>query len=200
MGAAYTKSNARQDKFSSVSTAPASAKMKVDMAARVLLLLALAAALAFPQSKYTGPRPPKPDIPYLLQADRLIETEAVDAKEETKKDDTIYSVPGAASSAKTPLAEPAFLFEAKNVQPDRLQLYKLESKNGRREILMKRKRPQRPVHLSISVSHPISIASKPTSTWRTENTPSARPTRTRCSAFPSIEVRRSPQTSTIQIL
>lgn len=119
------------------------------MAARVLLLLALAAALAFPQSKYTGPRPPKPDIPYLLQADRLIETEAVDAKEETKKDDTIYSVPGAASSAKTPLAEPAFLFEAKNVQPDRLQLYKLESKNGRREILMKRKRPQRPVHLSI---------------------------------------------------
>ena len=31
--------------------------------------------------KYTGPKPPKADVPYLLHADTLIETEAVEARE-----------------------------------------------------------------------------------------------------------------------
>ncbi len=102
--------------------------------------LLLAAALAMPAQKYTGPRPSKPDVPYLLHADNLVVTEATQAKEEARKDDILYVVSGAASPAKTPLASPILLMQAEKVQPERLQLFKLESKNGQREILFSRKK------------------------------------------------------------
>src|ERR1039458_4935950 len=51
-----------------------------------ILWLGLAAAFAAAAQKYDGPRPPKPDVPYLKHADTLIPTEAVMAKEEKKKD------------------------------------------------------------------------------------------------------------------
>ena len=38
-------------------------------------------------------------------------------------------------SALKTFAAPIFLLQAEKLVPDRLQLYKLESKNGRREIL-----------------------------------------------------------------
>ena len=59
--------------------------------------------------KYSGPRPAKPDLPYMVHADNLVETEVSEAKEEKRKDDLAYIVAGASSSAKTPLAAPAFL-------------------------------------------------------------------------------------------
>src|SRR3954447_1549459 len=59
--------------------------------------------------KYTGPKPDKVDIPYLVHADTLIETEAVEAREETRKDATVATIPGASAKAKTPLAEPIFI-------------------------------------------------------------------------------------------
>ena len=34
--------------------------------------------------------------------------------------------------------------------PDRLQLYKLDSKNGRREILFNHKKPPRPIRVSVT--------------------------------------------------
>ena len=108
---------------------------------RRTILLLLAAGAAFAQ-RYEGPRPPKPDVPYIKHADTLIATEAAQAKEEKRKDDTLYIIEGANSSAKTPLAEPIFLFISEKVVPDKLQLYKLDSKNGHREILFtKRKGP-----------------------------------------------------------
>ena len=110
------------------------------MTLRVLCLLAGAALLLPAQSKYTGPRPPKPDLPYLLHADNLVPTEAAEAKEESRKDDILYVIAGANSSAKTPLASPILLIQAAKLQPDRLQLFKLESKNGQREILFSRKK------------------------------------------------------------
>ena len=58
---------------------------------------------------YTGPRPPKPDVLYLVHASNLVPTEVTEAQQEGKKDDTTFSVAGAASSARTPLAEPIFL-------------------------------------------------------------------------------------------
>ncbi len=113
-------------------------------------MLALAVALALAQSNnYSGPRPPKPDVPFLLHATNLVETEATEAKEESRKNETLYAISGASSTAKTPLAEPIFLFESKKIPPEKLQMYKLESKNGRREILMRAKKPQRPIHVSI---------------------------------------------------
>lgn len=105
------------------------------------------------QNKYTGPRPPKPDVPYLLHATNLLETEASEASEEKRKDDTAYVVSGTASPARTPLAEPIFLIEAKKLVPEKLQLYKLEAKNGKREVVFpppnKRKKDgARPIHMS----------------------------------------------------
>ena len=84
--------------------------------------------------KYSGPRPAKPDVAYLVHADNLVETEITEAKEEKRKDDIAYIIAGASSSAKTPLAGPKFIFQADKLAADKLQLYRFEVKNGRREV------------------------------------------------------------------
>ena len=114
------------------------------------LLLCAAAALA--QRDYAGPRPPKPDVPYLMHADNLVETELAMAKEDKRKEETIYSVAGASSPAKTPLAEPIFLFQSEKIQPEALELYKLEVKGGNRQVAVseKKKKSARPLRLSVS--------------------------------------------------
>lgn len=119
---------------------------------RFVLFAVCTAGLALAQ-KYTGPRPPKPDLPYLLHASNLVATEPGEAKEEKRKDDTVYAVAGVSSAAKTPLAEPIFLIQAQKLVPEKLQLYKLEVKNGRREILFpakKRKDGPRPLYMSVT--------------------------------------------------
>jgi len=107
-----------------------------------------------PAQKYTGPRPAKPDVPYLLHASNLVETEAASANEEKRKDDTAYVVNGETSTARTPLPEPIFLFESKAVSPDKLQLYKLTARNGKREVVFppvnkRRKDASEPIHLTV---------------------------------------------------
>jgi hypothetical protein len=89
--------------------------------------------------KYTGPRPPKPDVPFVIHADNLVETEAAEAKEEKRKDDMAYVVAGAESSAKTPLAGPIFIFQADKLSAEKLQLYRFEVKNGHREVFFSKK-------------------------------------------------------------
>ena len=74
-----------------------------------ILLLSVLGLAAMQQ--YTGPRPPKPDIPYLLHANNLIETEAAEAKEQPRKDDILYVIAGANSAARTPLASPVLLLQ-----------------------------------------------------------------------------------------
>ena len=110
--------------------------------------LALLSAGVFAQDKkYSGPTPSKPDIPCLLHADNLVETESGEAKEEKRKDATAYVTPGAASPARTPMAEPILLLLAEKLQPQRLSLYRLEVKGGSREILFPlpgKKKPQPP--------------------------------------------------------
>ena len=102
-------------------------------------LLLGAAALA--QHKYAGPHPPKPDLPYLVHADNLVPTEAGEAREQKgKKEEITYIVAGANSAARTPLASPIFLLETQQLAADKLQLYKLESKNGQRQILISKKK------------------------------------------------------------
>jgi hypothetical protein len=101
---------------------------------------------------YTGPRPPKADVLYLVHASNLVPTEATEAQQEGKKDDTTFSVSGAASSARTPLAEPIFLLRSEKIRPDSLELYRFEVKNGRRQLTLSRKRSDKsgPFHLSIT--------------------------------------------------
>ncbi len=115
-----------------------------------ILWLSLAAVFAAAAQKYDGPRPPKPDLPYLKHAANLIPTEAVVAKEEKKKDDTIYVIDGANSSTKTPLAAPIFLMQADKLAPDKLALYKLEIKDGRREISFPAKKPPQAIRIVVT--------------------------------------------------
>ena len=118
------------------------------MRSPVLLCLCALAALA--QPKYSGPRPPKPDIPYLLHAENLVATEVSEAKENQRKDDILYTIPGASSPAKTPLSSPILLMATEKLDPAKLQLYKLESRNGQREVLFRKKKPARPLRVDVT--------------------------------------------------
>ena len=100
--------------------------------------VAVASRTGAAADSYNGPVPPKKDVPYLLHADNLVETEVVNASESSQKKDVTFSVPGTTSPAKTPLAEPIFLFASDRISPDSLSLYQFEVKNGRREIKIPR--------------------------------------------------------------
>ena len=118
-----------------------------------ILVLASAMAAALTAQKYDGPRPPKPDVPYMLHASNLVSTDVDEAKEDKRKDGTAYITPGASAKAKTPLAEPIFLFETKSIPPERLSLYRLDVKGGSREVfffdnLKKRKDSAKSLRLS----------------------------------------------------
>lgn len=90
--------------------------------------------------KYSGPVPEKADVPYLLHADNLVETEVSEAREEKRRDETVYRVPGASSPARTPLAEPIFLLRSEKTNPESLELYRMEIKGGNREVVFQEKR------------------------------------------------------------
>jgi hypothetical protein len=112
------------------------------------LLFACGAVLGF-AADYTGPRPPKPDMLYLVHADNLIPTEAGDAKEEPKNAYN-YTIDGAASPARTPLAEPIFIMQSDKITPDSLELYKLEVKGGHRELSIGHGRNSKALHLAVT--------------------------------------------------
>ncbi len=101
--------------------------------------------------KYTGPKPSKTDIPYLMHADTLVETDAAEAREETRKDATVAVVPGPAATAKTPLAEPIFIIRTDKISAERLSAFKMEVKNGNREVVVTQKKGRnagKPIYLN----------------------------------------------------
>ena len=116
------------------------------------LAILLLAGLALSADDYTGPRPPKPDVLYLVHGSNLVPTEVAEAQQEGKKDESTFSVPGAASSARTPLAEPIFLLRTEKIRADALELYRFDVKNGRRQLTLSRKRSDKsgPFHLAIT--------------------------------------------------
>lgn len=105
--------------------------------AHLSFLLVLLAALAGAQNL---PDPPKKDTPYLIHATSLLETETNQATEAADKDEQIFWVPGAASSARTPLGFPEFLFAQQQVDAHSLRLYAFQPVNGRREVLIRKKK------------------------------------------------------------
>jgi len=117
---------------------------------RRILLALLAAAFAAHAQKYDGPRPPKADLPYLKHASELVPTEAGEAKEEKQKGDVAYIVAGAASSAKTPLASPIFIYKSDKLSPEKFGLYKLDVKSGHREIVFGPKKQPKPIRIEVS--------------------------------------------------
>jgi hypothetical protein len=102
--------------------------------------------------KYTGPVPPKPDIPYLLHASSLVETEVAQAQQGRKTDQ--YTISGASSPARTPLAEPIFIIDARQIQPETFELYRLDVKGGNREVSLSNNRRR-------GGSHALHLAVKP---------------------------------------
>ena len=116
---------------------------------RLSLSLVLTAAACFAQ-KYAGPRPPKPDVVYLVHADNLVPTESAEARQEKQT----FIVAGAASPARTPMAEPIFIIEADRIQPQSLELYKMDVKGGKREVTIVQRRTRGgPKPLRLSVTH-----------------------------------------------
>ena len=102
---------------------------------------------------YSGPRPSKTDIPFLLHADNLIPTETGEAREEKRKNETVATVAGATSPVRTPLAEPIFLLESTKTDPGQLELWKLEVKDGNRQLVIPdkpKKNSPRPLRLVLT--------------------------------------------------
>jgi hypothetical protein len=119
------------------------------MRCKIALAFLIAGCLAAAE-KYTGPVPPKPDIPYLLHASALVETEVANANQGKKSDQ--YIISGASSPARTPLAEPIFIIDAQKIQPDTFELYRLDVKGGNREVSLNggsRRHGSRALHLSV---------------------------------------------------
>jgi hypothetical protein len=122
-----------------------------------LLCTAMAAMATASAQKYTGPAPPKPDLPYIQHAANLIATEAAEPKEQKGKDDTVYTIDGENSSSKTPLALPIFLIKADKLNPASLQMYRLESKDGHRELTASAKKTAEPIHVQVTRLGPDNI-------------------------------------------
>lgn len=120
------------------------------MLGRIAPLLIAAACAAFGQASYDGPRPPKPDIPYLKHASNLVPTEPGEAKEQKQKNDTLYVVEGAASKVETPLASPIFIFQSDKISPEKFGLYKFDVKGGHREILFGPKKQPKAIRLDLT--------------------------------------------------
>jgi hypothetical protein len=120
---------------------------------KTLFLFGLAAVWLGGAEKYQGPVPPKPDIPYLLHASNLVETETGQARQDNRKNEATFTVSGASSPARTPLAEPIFVIDARNLSPERIELYRLDVKGGNREVSMsqgRRRGGSRAVHLVVT--------------------------------------------------
>jgi hypothetical protein len=123
------------------------------MGARILCLLLLFVGWLLADGKYDGPVPPKADVPYLLQAKKLVEIEIGQAREEHRKDETVYVIPGATSPARTPLPEPIFIIDSRKLEPQRIELFLLEVKDGNREVSLPNKAGKgsaQPLHLRVT--------------------------------------------------
>lgn len=124
----------------------------VTFTATLLIALALPAAA---QKKYTGPRPPKPDVPFLQHGRQLIEVEKGEAREAQGKGEVNYSVQGANSPTRTPVPEPIFLFQSDRINPERLSLFRMEAKGGERTLSLptdprRRKDRERPLFILVT--------------------------------------------------
>jgi hypothetical protein len=139
--------------MSAVATRAKKRETTIKMFLKTALTLTLASACLCAAEKYEGPIPPKPDVPSLLHATNLVETELGQARQENRKNDSTFIISGASSPARTPLAEPIFIMDARQTSPERMELYRLDVKNGNREVSIssgKRRGGNRPLHLTVT--------------------------------------------------
>ncbi len=108
-------------------------------------------AAAEETNKLGLPNPEKPDVPYLIHASSLVETEQSEATEEKRKNELLYAVPGANSGVQTPLASPELLFRTENIDPRDLAFFRFSSVKGRRELLYQKKKKIKAEPIRISL-------------------------------------------------
>jgi hypothetical protein len=101
---------------------------------KLLFLLPLLLCSITRAEDYKGPQPPKADIPYLLHAGNLIATEVTEASQGGQKKSSTFAVAGASSPVKTPLAEPIFILQSRDLDPASLELWRFEVRNGERSV------------------------------------------------------------------
>ena len=129
--------------------------MKQSIATLAATCLLLAALPAAGQKKYTGPRPTKADVPFLIHGNRLIPIETSEAREAQGKSETNYTVEGEFSPTKTPIPEPVFLFLSDKINPERLSLFRMVTRSGQRTVSFaadprKRKDGSRPIFILVT--------------------------------------------------
>lgn len=129
--------------------------MKQSIATLAAALLLLAALPAAAQKKYTGPRPTKADVPFLVHANQLLPVETSEAREAQGKNETNYSVAGESSPTRTPVPEPVFLFLSDRINPERLSLFRMVTRNGERTLSLpsdprKKKDSVRPIFILVT--------------------------------------------------
>src|SRR5579875_641858 len=105
---------------------------RATMSRRTLLVYALLAIAACAHAQDKGPKPAQKDLPYLLEANKLIPTDQQPATRATAKDDVTVTVAGATSKARTPIPEPIFLFSAGQIDPQQFELIRFQVVDGRR--------------------------------------------------------------------
>lgn len=119
---------------------------------KIALTIGLCGALLHGAEAYSGPRPPKTDLPFLMHADNLLPMDVGEAKEERRKDNLFAVIAGPAATAKTPLAEPIFLLRSEKIPAAKLALFRMEVKNGNREVLINSGNPgklPKPLYLTV---------------------------------------------------
>lgn len=94
---------------------------------------------AVAEISYQGPKPAKPDLPYLVHGDTITETDQGDAQQSEDKKRTVYTVSGTAANARTPLSEPVFLMKPEKLKAEQLTLYKMSIQKGNRVIAFRDK-------------------------------------------------------------
>ncbi len=145
-----------------------------------------AAGWALAQESYDGPKPAKKDTAYLMHGEQAGAYRGTRAAQADSKEGNVFYVPGETSTARTPLAEPIFLFDSDQITVDRLALYQFIVRNGRREIVMSGKHKKvetKTFHVSLRKLTATCIGWKPRKCWTRANTYSRRKATTPRSAL-----------------
>jgi hypothetical protein len=119
---------------------------------RVLIGIVLALGLVAQTSKPL-PKPDKKDVLYLVHASSLVQTEVVRPMPKDSGDSTTWSIPGASSLARTPLALPIMTIDAAAIAPEKLQMYQFQQNGSRRELTLKKKGASEAEPILIMVSN-----------------------------------------------
>ena len=118
-----------------------------------VFLLSSAALLSFGADKYSGPAAGQGGRAVSDARRHAHRNRSGRGARGDKKDSTVAVVPGPSSPAKTPLAEPIFILRTEKLVPERLSAFKMEVKNGNREVIISQKKgrnAQRPIYLNVT--------------------------------------------------